>query len=61
MSPCPWLTPVASVGLLAEHAQSVCPAETMQLSIVAGGVDGDQEGWLLFLPASGADDFQGVR
>jgi hypothetical protein len=33
----------------------------MQLTVVAGNVDGDQQEWLLFLLASVADDFQGVR
>jgi hypothetical protein len=61
MSPGPRLTPLAGVRLPAEHAQPVRPAQSMHFLIVAGYVDGDQEGRLLFLPAARADDFQGVR
>src|SRR5262245_9431534 len=49
------------VCLLAQDSQPVSPTETMQLTVVAGNVDGDQQEWLLFLLASVADDFQGVR
>jgi hypothetical protein len=52
---------LTGVCLLAQDSQPVSPTETMQLTVVAGNVNGDQQEWLPFLLASVADDFQGVR
>ena len=54
-------TSLTGVCLLTQDSQPVSPTETMQLTVVAGNVDNDQQEWLLFLLASVADDFQGVR
>src|SRR5262245_15099535 len=52
---------LTDVWLVAQDPQPVSPAEPMQLTVVAGNVDSDQQEWLPLLLASGADDFQGVR
>jgi hypothetical protein len=45
----------------AEQAQAVRPAETVHLTVVARGIDRDQEARLPLLSTARANDFQGAR